>query len=305
MNILITGSTGFLGSHLSRALLTRNHSVFALKRSFSDVMRIRDIENQITFYDIDKVKIEAPFVEHKIDVVIHAATFYGRGENSISLIEQSNVLFPLQLLELAEKYGCTAFFNTDTFFNTDSPSYGYLNNYTLSKKHFKNWFKSSQPDSRLKRINLRLQHVFGPNDNEDKFIPWVINQFISEVKEIPLTSGEQKRDFIFIDDVISAYLQIIKNLDDITGYWESDLGLGDTTTLKQFLLDIQRVYKEKFLRNSLAKLNFGALEYRTNEFFDIKEDIENLSLLGWQAKIDLKEGINRTLANMTGNKVDG
>ena len=305
MNILITGSTGFLGNHLARSLLKENHSVIALKRSFSDLRRIRDIENQIIFCDIDQTELKVPFVEHKIDIVIHAATFYGRNENSISLIEQSNVLFPLQLLELAEKYGCTAFINTDTFFNTDSSLYGYLNNYTLSKKHFKEWFKSTLQDSSLKRINLRLQHVYGPDDNADKFIPWIMHQFINEVKEIPLTPGGQRRDFIFIDDVISAYLQIIKKLDEIKGYWESDLGVGVTVTLKHFLLDIQRVYKEGFLKNALAKLNFGALEYRTNEFFDIEEDIKNLSLLGWQANIDLKEGIKKTLVYMTGNNANG
>lgn len=124
MTILLTGATGFLGSHILNRLLQADYKVVILKRSFSDTWRINSVLSKVKFYDLDKTPIETAFKEQKIDVVIHTATNYGRSNQLVSSIVDTNLMFSLKLLETA------AFFNTDTLL------YKYLNHYSLSKKQF-------------------------------------------------------------------------------------------------------------------------------------------------------------------------
>ena len=76
MKVLLSGATGFLGSHLLHALLKVEHNVIIVKRSFSDTWRIKRHINDISCYDLDKVSLKDPFQLHgKIDAVIHQACF--------------------------------------------------------------------------------------------------------------------------------------------------------------------------------------------------------------------------------------
>lgn len=298
MNILLSGVTGFLGSHLARALLKANYTVIALKRSYSDKNNIEDIVHKLRFYDIDRSGIQLSFDEHPIDVVIHAATLYGRENNKRSDIENANVLFPLQLMDLAVEKGCQAFINTDTFFNTEENAYGYLNSYILSKKHFKEWLQTVDPEQKMKRINLRLQHVFGPADRPNKFVPWLMKQLLDNVETVLLTPGEQKRDFIYIQDAVTAYLAVLNNLSQINGYWQSDVGSGSPLMLKQFIEMCWTSCKKNYKPQLLTKLNFGALPYRQNEFFNVDENIQPLTSLGWIPEMDIETGIKYTFKNL-------
>ncbi len=90
MTILLTGATGFLGSHLLHRLLKLNYDVVILKRSTSNTWRIESVLSKIKCYDIDKVAIEKPFEEQKIDAVIHTVTNYGRNNSSVSTIVDTN-----------------------------------------------------------------------------------------------------------------------------------------------------------------------------------------------------------------------
>ena len=98
--VIITGATGFLGSTIAKALITGGHRVIALKRSFSDIYRLIDIQSELVFYDIEHLDYVRPFTEHgHIDAVIHTSTCYGRaGETStqvyqrLSLPQANNVV---------------------------------------------------------------------------------------------------------------------------------------------------------------------------------------------------------------------
>ena len=298
MNILLSGITGFLGSHLSRGLLNEKHCVIGLKRSFSDMVKIADIARDIELYDIDRGGIESAYRAHKVDVVIHTATAYGHNNAGMAAINEANVHFPLQLMDRAMAGGCKAFINTDTFFNTEKSSYGYLNSYILSKKHFKEWLQGVSSSTDMRLINMRLQHVFGPADNNNKFVPWIMQQLLENVESIDLTPGEQQRDFIFVDDVVSAYLTVLNHLDDLEGYWQSDIGTGQAITLRKFIESCWQVCKNKYRPDLNTKLGFGKVPYRKNEFFNIEENTDPLRLLGWKAVTRLEKGIENTLKSL-------
>src|SRR5271155_4703791 len=75
---LITGGTGFLGSHLLKRLRGEGYSIVLLKRSFSKPYRITEQLADIVCYDVDRTPLRQVFEDHRVDIVVHCATDYGR-----------------------------------------------------------------------------------------------------------------------------------------------------------------------------------------------------------------------------------
>lgn len=284
MTILLTGATGFLGSHLLEGLLENNYEVIILKRSFSNCWRIEEFLSQVTSYDIDKVSLESVFEENSINAVIHTATCYGRnGETNLEIFN-SNVSFSMQLLEYARIYRIESFFNTDSFFNTESFQYDYLNTYTLSKKHFVDWGKNYSSSCDVQFINMKLQHVYGPKDDESKFVSWFIKQLKEEVPEIKLTAGTQKRDFIYVKDVVESYLVLLLKNKELPKYEEFEVGTGDSIEVKDFLLQIVCAYENKIASSIKSNLNFGAIPMREGEPLKVSANLTTWSGLNIHKK---------------------
>ncbi len=284
--ILLTGATGFLGSHLLEALLAKGHKVVVLKRSTSNIWRIEHLMAQVTSYDVDVQPLELAFEQQRIDVVMHTACHYGRNGAPIHQIVESNLMFGLRILDACLK------FNTDTFFNTDTLLQKHLNVYTLSKKQFVEWLK--QHSDQIQVVNLKLEHMFGPKDDATKFVPWVLSQLKANVPEIKLTKGEQERDFIYIDDVVSAYITLLEKAPGLVKFNEFDVGSGQLMTVKTFLESLKKVYEASF-GTSMTKLNFGALPYRAGEMMTVEVNNKSLLDLGWSAKTELENGLKNII----------
>ncbi|OLO26869.1 epimerase [Alkalihalophilus pseudofirmus] len=291
MKILMTGSTGFLGSHLTRALVSEGHEVIIIKRSFSDTWRISDILSKVVVYNIDHCSLENPFEKcGPIDVVIHTATKYDRNGESQSQLLNSNVSFPLQLLEIAISYQTKMFINTDSFINKNNLGYKYLVGYALSKKQFLEWGKKISLTGKIRFINIKLEHIYGSFDNEDKFTTYIIKSCLKNIPELHLTEGFQKRDFIHVNDVLTAYSLILnKNMNGLPGFQEYELGLGESVTIREFIELIHKKSQSKTL------LKFGAIPQRDNEIMESKANIQELKKLGWKSKINLEQGIELVL----------
>lgn len=285
MKILLTGATGFLGSHLARAFLAEGHDVVALKRQTSKLHRLEGTKEHLHFYDLEDLDLAKPFEEHApIQAVVHTATCYGRTGQSVSEVFATNTAFPLLLLETA------AFFKTDTFFNTDTVLNPYLNSYSLSKKQFSEWGMKLSLDQKIRFLNIRLEHMYGPGDDASKFTTWIMKQCVANVSEIKLTPGEQLRDFIYVDDVVSAYQLLLNQRNGLeAGFSSVDLGSGKPVSVKEFASLVCR------LSHSKSKLNFGALPYRNDEIMHSSADLDLLAKLGWCPRVPLCVGIQQTL----------
>ena len=286
MIILLTGSTGFLGSYLLKSFVKSGYEVIALKRSTSNTYRINDYLKKVTLYNIDKVNLEDIFKKHKINIVINTVTNYGRIDNKISSILDTNLIFGLKLLEESVNSNAKAFINTDTLLERN------INAYTLSKAQLVDWMKFLS-NKQTKMINIKIEHMYGALDDENKFIYWLINKLKQNVEKIDLTSGVQKRDFIYIDDIVSAYEIIIQNINTFSNYEEFELGSGNSIEVKNF---VEKIYQEISNKQTLStKLNFGAVSYRDNENMNIQANIEKLTNLAWKPKVSIKDGIKKIL----------
>jgi nucleoside-diphosphate-sugar epimerase len=285
--ILLTGATGFLGSYLLEALINEGYKVIILKRSFSNTWRINNFLDKVKSYDVDKDPLKKPFEENRIDVVIHTATNYGRKGEDSSEIVNINLLFPIRLLETAKS------FNTFTFFNTDTLLHKYLTPYALSKKQLVEWLKVFSDKIRV--VNLRIEHMYGPKADNTNFVSWLINEMVNERDEIRLTKGEQKRDFVYISDIVLAYLTVLRNLEKLNSFNELDVGTGNFITIKDFVIKTKEIVEEILSKKINTYLNFGALSYREGEFEEIKEDLSGLSKLGWKPSVGLEDGLKKTI----------
>lgn len=284
--VLLTGATGFLGSYLLEALLLKGYKLVILKRATSKVWRIEHLMSQVTSYDVDIQPLELAFTDQRIDYVMHTACHYGRNDNNISQIVETNLMFSLRILDACIK------FNTDTFFNTDTLLSKYLNTYSLSKKQFVEWLR--QCSDKIQVVNLKLEHMYGPKDDVSKFVPWVISQLKKTVPEIKLTSGEQFRDFIFIDDVVSAYICTLENIESLGSFSQFDVGTGKSISVKNFIMKVKQRFEKVFEINKTVLL-FGAIPKRPGELNTVNVNNKALIDLGWESKYSIDQGIGKML----------
>lgn len=280
----MTGGTGFLGSYLLIRLIQENYRVILLKRSSSSTWRIQAWLDRIRALNIDETNLEGIFQRDPIHAVIHCATNYGRTSLDPLAILQSNLILPLTLLETARKYRPACFINTDTMLGKE------VSRYSLSKSQFKEWLKMYSRD--LKCINVSVEHFYGPMDDESKFVTYLIKNMTRKVPCLDLTPGEQKRDFIYIEDVIEAFLRILAHSEALgNGFYPYEVGTNQTVEIRK-LAELVK----KLSGNHETLLNFGALPYRENEIMESRVDTSEIRKLGWHPKVSLEEGLRRTIA---------
>jgi nucleoside-diphosphate-sugar epimerase len=291
--VLLTGATGFLGSHLLERLVKENHHVIALKRTFSDTWRIKHLLPEITSYDMGKVSLEDIFRENKIDAIIHTATTYGKkGEDNAAIIE-SNLLLPLRLLDLSAFYNVGSFINTDSFFNTADLNCKYLSGYSLSKRQLVEWLKLLS--GKMQIVNLRIEHLYGPKDSDNKFVIWIIRELIKNTPVLRLTKGEQKRDFIYVSDAVNAFVLTLNKRKELPGYSRFEVGTGESISIREFSVQVKEAVSEISGKEISTVLDFGAVPYAGGEIMESKAENSALKNLGWNCSVTLREGLEKTI----------
>ncbi|MCR4417189.1 MAG: NAD-dependent epimerase/dehydratase [Ignavibacteria bacterium] len=282
--VLITGINGFLGSHLAKKLKS-DYEVLGLEIDLKNLFRLSGESFKV--YSVNNHNLDDLFKNNRIFSVVHTATVYNRIDNDVIPIIDTNIKLPITLYQLSVKYKVKLFINTDSFFNdTRYYSYNYQKEYTLSKKQILEWLKIMQDKTKI--VNMKLFHMFGPYDNPNKFIPQLLIRLKKGEKKIDLTLGEQKRDFIYIDDVTSAFKTILDNYYKIEENFISfDVGTGKSVMLKKFIIELKKLLK------STSKLNFGAIPYRENEIMFSKSNIKDLKSLGWKPQYNYKTGLKK------------
>ena len=281
--ILLTGGTGYLGSALASKLLKENYKLAVLIRNTSDLNRLADIKNQLTLLNTDQFTLEECIKKVNPAIVIHCATDYGRKNADPENIASTNLIFPLKLLHLCKKHLVSCFINTDTVLDKN------VNAYSLAKYQFKEWLSVYAAD--LVCVNMQLEHFYGPGEDTSKFISMLIDKMLTPATEIDLTSGEQKRDFIYIDDVVNAFLIILKKTVTLQkGFYNFGVGTKAPITIKSLVEMIKTL-----CNNDQTQLNFGAIPYRKNEVMESVIDTTALQELGWKTTFTLKEGLQKTI----------
>lgn len=279
--ILITGINGYLGSSLAKAL-SAEYNIVGLEYSLENLFRIAECNYKV--YSAKDGISDTIFTEQTIDIVVHTATFYGRNNEDFLKMFDANLYSPFSLLDKAIQHGCQLFVNTDTILDR------FVSTYALTKRQFQEWLFLRKHE--IKVINMQLEHFYGPGASPTNFITAMISKLKNNEPQIDLTLGEQQRDFVYIDDVINAYLAVIEKQDLITTPYSSfQVCTNQLVSIKELMSTMKELTK------SNSFLNFGAVPYRENELMHSETDNSALLKLGWNPQFTIKEGLKKTISN--------
>lgn len=287
MKILLTGGSGFLGSALAQYWEKQGHEMFLLLREQSDLWRFG---NQAKKFKICNYKSDIDILNFVArsspDIVVHTACSYGRkGEGYIELID-SNIRLGMLILQSIESGG-----NSVSFINIGTALPPEVNFYALTKFHFKQLANNVSEKSfkKIRFASVILQQVFGPFDDESKFVTSILHACQRNQKEIQLTSGNQLRDFIYLDDAVEALDFILRECEFGRILNEYQVGSGSEFTIQEAARMIHKITKSK------SELMFGSIPTRSNEPRQCVADLSTMTAIGWHPKINLETGILLTI----------
>jgi len=287
----VTGATGFVGSHLVRALLEAGWEVSVVVRPSSNLDILAGVRDEITVYEYsgeiqsltDVISICKP------DVVIHVASLFlsEHQPEQIDALIESNILFGNHLLEAMVVSNVKYFINTSTSWeHYENKDYSPVNLYAATKRAFQDIMQFYIEAKGVQAITLKLFDTYGIDDPRPKLMNLL--KRIAETGEIlSMSPGEQQIDLVHIDDVVQAYLIAAQRLLEgkVQGHELYGVGSGNPMTLRELVSIIEKETGRKM------NIEWGGGAYREREVFVPWNEFE--MLLGWEPCIQLEEGLER------------
>jgi len=297
MKILITGINGFIGQHLGKALLDRGHYVMGLGRQKQCAVA------RVAYYQVNILsKQHVAKTMGGVNVVVHLAALTSHNEivdNKLEALE-TNFLGTKNVLDVFIKSVSAKKF----LYPSTGKVYGMISSVPISENHPTNPInilgKSKFITERLidfysnnqkEFIIFRVFNSYGSLQGKNFLIPTILRQLNEGKKEVTLGDIETKRDYIFIDDLVAAFIMAIEgNGQQGISVYNICTGIGSSAA--EIVKIISKIKRMKIL----IKINH-ALQ-RTDE---MKNEYGSYAkakkILGWQPKFTLEEGLKRLLKN--------
>lgn len=289
MKFLLTGATSFVGKHVAKAFEDNGDEVFLLLRKKTNANFPEFSSIQKTYLISEKPSTEElilAFQSISPECVIHIAgknydenDFSGRNQTI-----EANFLFGWNLLNAALQSKTPYFLNTGSYW-----SFGDENNhrqktlYAIMKHQFQRTLEFYASRGLLKSMTLVLYDVYGPSDPRKKVL-WHLIQAIKDGSVLEMTQGEQKIDFVHVEDVargflIGSHLLPSDQIPSVSQYALRTGVLYDLRTLEE---------KISLIMKKTSKVIWGAKPYPANQIFNPDQSIPVLP--GWIPK-NLSEGL--------------
>ncbi|MFA5392867.1 MAG: GDP-mannose 4,6-dehydratase [Candidatus Ratteibacteria bacterium] len=295
---LITGATGFIGSCLLRRLLDSNKKVHIILREEAKAWRIKDILNKVTCHisDLSDLQaLEGIVAKIKPDIIYHLATYGAYPfQNEPDKIIRTNILGTWNLLRAVSNIKYELFINTGS-----SSEYGFKEvpmeeTDLLEPASYYAVTKCSQTllcfhiarEEKRPIVTIRPFSVYGPYEEPTRFIPTLMKALYYNEK-MRLVSPEISRDYIYVDDVVNAYLRIDR-LKNFAGE-VFNIGTGVQSSINN-AIEVAATVTGK-----TADFKWGEMKLRAWDTTKWVADISKARrLLGWSPEIDLKKGLSLT-----------
>ena len=264
MKYLITGAAGFIGYHTAKRLLENNNEIIGIDNinDFYDInlknARLKELSKHenFNFYNTDltnKSNVLNLQNENKIDAVIHLAAYAGV-RTSLSdpwAYQENNVTATLNLLELCKissiknftlastssVYGDNKTLPTNETIPTSNPLSPYAASKISADQLALSYWNSYQMPIKI----VRPFNIYGPRQSSRAVIPSIIIQALSSKKEIKLGNVKPSRDFTYVTDTCSAFLEILK----IKNFFGNTINIGSNNEYT-----IESIVRKIFIKNN-------------------------------------------------------
>lgn len=291
-SILVTGGCGFIGSHTVDLLCEKGYNVIV-----ADIVAPKYKNENAKYYQLDIASIDSEriFIENNIDIIIHlAAQVSVSVSNRIPLEDaHNNIIGSINITELAKKYNVkkiiasssAALYGSPQYYPVDEahPTF-YLSPYAISKHAMEEYIKISGIDYLI----YRFSNVYGPRQ-DSKGEAGVISIFVDRMLENKLVeiqgTGEQTRDFIYVNDVVNAILSGVEfNIHNET----INISSNSECSINELFGIIKNftAYKKQpqYLSKRIGDINRSILNNKKAK-----------ELLGFEPSTTLEEGLSKTI----------
>jgi UDP-glucose 4-epimerase len=300
--VLVTGATGFIGSHLVRRLVDDGVDVHALSSVVSSVypVRLAPLRDRITLHGgnlMDRSAMDSVVADARPTHVFHlgAYTHVGKSWQRVDECIQTNVQGTVNLLRALESRGYQRFvyfgtseiygdvdvpFREDAVVNPISP-------YSVSKYAGERFCRMFHRGRGWPVVMIRAFNAYGPAQTPDRVIPEIIGRALRG-DELKMTTGRQTREFNYVDDLVDGIVRA-GTVEGIDGEL-FNLGCGEEISMRDLatmILDL--------LDNPIAA-KFGELPERPTEIPRMFcDNTRARELLGWKPQHTLRDGLEKTI----------
>lgn len=299
--VLVTGSSGFLGLNLTKELIKKKYEVYCvyntkIKKKYN---KVKYIKCNLESYN----EIKKKFKNIKFNYIINLA---GYGRHDDFLKSGGKIIFNHFLISMnlanyflnkkiskfinigsADEYGMNKHPQKENMKEDPFSSYSFVktsNTYLFQMLNKRYNFPS---------VTLRLFLVYGPNQETNRLIPYVIKSCLKN-KSFDITEGRQFRDFCYVDDFSNAVIKCL-NTKRVNGE-VINIASGKKIQIKS----VVKIINSKI---NLGKPLFGKKQIRKGENYSLYANMDKAKkLINWQPKIDINQGLDLTIKHFLKNE---
>jgi nucleoside-diphosphate-sugar epimerase len=303
-SVIVTGATGFVGSHLTRRMLQEGFQVHAFCRATARFDRLADVRRRLHVHTVsldDRSALRRAVRAIAPDYVLHLAAAVRRGGVGVAPVDlvRTNALATINLIDACDELPYAGFVNTGDAFEygrkrraareTDRCRPQTLDG--KAKLMATAYARHAALACRKPIVTLRLFSVFGAMDHPSRFVPQAV---ASALRGVPLraSSPEIARDYVYVDDVVDLYLRAMAAAARHPGVI-LNAGSGRATTLGE-LVDAAGAIARRRL-----EVLWGAYPLAAHDRGCWTADVaKTRELLGWAPRYSLERGLREVFRHM-------
>ena len=292
----MTGSSGFIGSHLSERL--KNHEVHHLKSDLLDHQSVAgevlSVKPDIIVHLAERTEVEQSFYEQ---ITFSEINYVG----TVNLIETAAKVKNLRNFVFAstmEVYGWQPISDEIEQHGTPKQSIAFDENtvpnpnapYAVAKYGCEKYLEYAHRCYDFPFTALRQTNCYGRKDNEFFVTEQIINQMLTNPDECNLGYAEPYRNFIFVDDMLDAWETVINNPDKCNDGSIFTIGPDNPIKIRDYAELIAKKLEWK------GTINWDTKLFRAGEIYWLNSNSALIKKkLGWEPKVTLDEGLDKTI----------
>jgi UDP-glucose 4-epimerase len=298
MNVLVTGGSGFIPSHIVDRLILEGHDVTVLDLWESDEIKVHKENSKFRFVkgSVLDDNLLSGLIENK-DIVIHMAAVLGTSETittyDVELTAETNVVGTVKLLKYAKKSGVKKVLIPTT------PDVPWINPYKITKAAVEKFCQLFSNEFGLEVIALKLGNIYGSRErwldgpkeapfNYQKIIPTILMEALKGNKFYIYGDGKQKSEYIYVEDVVESFVRAINSTKYLGGKI-IHVGSGKNASVNEIVAAVRKVWDKKF---EVEYVNMRPGETHVQIALDPKPLKD---FLDYELQYDLEEGLKLTI----------